>query len=131
MVRPLQQAVSSPLQLVRPLLGRADRFGSLLDEAKCSREVALLASRCLSFVQGSFRTSGGQINDCFATTVSLAAKEVTRRVPIVFVAGSDPVKYGVIQSISNPRGRLTGVASFRTEITPKRFALMKEITISS
>src|SRR3954451_19909296 len=63
MVRPLQQAVSSPLQLVRPLLGRADRFGSLLDEAKCSREVALLASRCLSFVQGSFRTSGGQIND--------------------------------------------------------------------
>src|SRR3954447_6879705 len=63
MVRPLQQAGGSRPPLVRPLLGRADRFRSLLDEAKCSREVALLGSRCLSFVRGSFCTSGGQIND--------------------------------------------------------------------
>ncbi|HKG86384.1 MAG TPA: ABC transporter substrate binding protein, partial [Beijerinckiaceae bacterium] len=60
-------------------------------------------------------------------TVSLAAKEATQRIPIVFIAGSDPVKYGLVESISKPGGRLTGVASFRTEITPKRFALMKEM----
>jgi len=33
----------------------------------------------------------------------------------------------LIQSISHPGDRLTGVASFRTEITPKRFALLKEM----
>src|SRR4051794_6712945 len=52
-----------------------------------------------------FEQGGVDLLVTFATTVSLAAKEVTQRVPIVFVAGSDPVKYGLIQSISNPRGR--------------------------
>jgi ABC-type uncharacterized transport system substrate-binding protein len=37
------------------------------------------------------------------------------------------VEYRLIQSISHPGDRLTGVASFRTEITPKRFALLKEM----
>jgi len=74
-----------------------------------------------------FEKSGADLLVTFATTVSLAAKDATQRVPIVFIAGSDPVKYGLVESISKPGGRLTGVASFRTEITPKRFALMKEM----
>ncbi len=37
------------------------------------------------------------------------------------------MEYRLIQSISHPGDRLTGVASFRTEITPKRFALLKEM----
>ena len=70
---------------------------------------------------------GADLLVTFSTTVSIAAKEVTQRIPIVFVAGSDPVEYRLIQSISHPGDRLTGVASFRTEITPKRFALLKEM----
>jgi putative tryptophan/tyrosine transport system substrate-binding protein len=74
-----------------------------------------------------FEKGGADVLVTFATTVSLAAKEATQQVPIVFIAGSDPVKYGLVESISKPGGRLTGVASFRTEITPKRFALLKEM----
>ena len=77
-----------------------------------------------------FEEAGADLLVTFATTVSLAAKAATEKVPIVFVAGSDPVKYGLVQSISNPGDRLTGVASFGTEITPKRFALLKEIVPS-
>src|SRR3954463_12284554 len=71
----------------------------------------------------AFEKGGADLLVTFSTTVSIAAKEVTQRIPIVFVAGSDPMEYRVVQSISHPGDRLTGVASFRTEITPKRFAL--------
>jgi putative tryptophan/tyrosine transport system substrate-binding protein len=81
----------------------------------------------LKTAAAEFEKSGADLLVTFATTVSLAAKDATQRVPIVFIAGSDPVKYGLVESISKPGGRLTGVASFRTEITPKRFALMKEM----
>ncbi len=78
-----------------------------------------------------FERGGADVLVAFATTVALAAKEATERVPIVFVAGSDPVRYGLVESIAKPGGRLTGSASFRTEITPKRFALLHELLPSA
>src|SRR5215211_6422968 len=81
----------------------------------------------LKIAAAEFERSGGDLLVTFASTVSLAAKEATERIPIVFIAGSDPVKYGLVDGISKPGGRLTGVASFRTEITPKRLALLHEM----
>ena len=61
------------------------------------------------------------------TSVTLAAKRATSRAPIVFVAGSDPVSEGLVNSFAKPGGRVTGVYSFRSELTGKRLEILKEI----
>src|SRR6266705_3871702 len=63
----------------------------------------------------------------FGSAVSLAAKRATTRTPIVFVAGSDPVDVGLVNSFARPEGRLTGVYSFRTDLSGKRLEILKEI----
>src|SRR5215831_2039446 len=41
---------------------------------------------------------------------ALALKKLTSTIPIVFVIGNDPLKVGLVQSISRPEGNVTGVA---------------------
>jgi putative ABC transport system substrate-binding protein len=61
------------------------------------------------------------------TSVSLAVKRATAQVPIVFVAGTDPVAAGLVQSIAKPGGRLTGVHFLSTDLTAKRLEILKEL----
>ncbi len=59
------------------------------------------------------------------TSVTLATRQATARLPIVFYAGSDPVEAGLVQSFRKPGGRLTGVYSRTVDLIPKRFELLK------
>ena len=59
------------------------------------------------------------------TSITLATRQATARVPIVFYAGSDPVVAGLVQSFRKPGGQLTGVYSCTVDLTPKRFELLK------
>jgi putative ABC transport system substrate-binding protein len=62
------------------------------------------------------------------TSVTLAVKQATKTVPIVFYAGGDPVSFGLVESFGKPGGRLTGIYSgFTTDLTAKRLELLKEI----
>jgi putative ABC transport system substrate-binding protein len=62
-----------------------------------------------------------------ATSVSLAAQRATENIPIVFVAGTNPVTVKLVQSIPAPGGRLTGVQFRATDLTGKRLELLREI----
>src|SRR5262245_7111251 len=45
----------------------------------------------------------------FSTSTAVRVKQATKRVPIVFHAGTDPVKIGLVESFRKPGGRLTGL----------------------
>jgi putative ABC transport system substrate-binding protein len=62
-----------------------------------------------------------------ASSVTLAAKRATKRTPIVFYAGTDPVALELVESMPRPGGRLTGVYTRVTEVTGKRLELLREI----
>jgi putative ABC transport system substrate-binding protein len=60
---------------------------------------------------------------------ALAAKRATRTIPIVHVVPGDPVADGLVTSLSNPDGNVTGLtATPSPEIAGKRLELLKEAT---
>jgi putative ABC transport system substrate-binding protein len=60
------------------------------------------------------------------TPATIAAKEATDTIPIVFTAIGEPVGAGVIPTLARPGGNVTGLSAFATELAGKRIELLKE-----
>ena len=56
-----------------------------------------------------------------------AAKEATSSIPIVFVFGVDPIKFGFVRSFSRPGGNITGMSLYTSELQAKRVELLDEL----
>jgi putative tryptophan/tyrosine transport system substrate-binding protein len=61
------------------------------------------------------------------SNAALAAKAATTEIPIVFIAGADPIASGVVGSLNRPDSNVTGWAVITTELGPKRLELVHEI----
>ncbi len=61
------------------------------------------------------------------TPAMLAAKQATREIPIVIAAAGDPVATGLVASLAQPGGNITGTASFATETTGKLLEFIREV----
>jgi len=62
-----------------------------------------------------------------STPAVIAAKKVTKTIPIVFSAVGDPVGAGVVPNLSHPGGNVTGVSLLATELSGKRLEILREI----
>jgi putative ABC transport system substrate-binding protein len=84
--------------------GQADRLPELLADLIRHRVTLIVAS-------------GGFV-------AAKAATAATQSIPILFIAGFDPVKMGLVASINRPGGNATGVSVYTIELLQKRLELL-------
>ena len=58
---------------------------------------------------------------------SFAAKAATKTISTVFLVGTDPVQLGLVTSLSQPSGNMTGINIFNSEIVAKRLELLRDL----
>ncbi len=59
-------------------------------------------------------------------TSAIAAKSATATIPIVFEIGGDPIKLGLVSSLSRPGSNITGVTFLVGTLTEKQFEVLHE-----
>jgi putative ABC transport system substrate-binding protein len=89
----------------RSAKGKLDRFSALAEELVRLKVDVLVAS---------------------STAEALAFKNATKTIPIVFVATTDPVADGLVDSLPRPGANITGTTSVATLLSGKRLELLKE-----
>ena len=87
--------------------GHADRLPAMAADLVRRRVAAIFAA--------------GGINS------TIAAKNATTTIPILFATGGDPVRLGLVSSLARPAGNMTGVSFFNADLTAKALGLLSQI----
>jgi putative ABC transport system substrate-binding protein len=78
----------------------------------------MLAAECLRLKADIIAVS--------TTPATQAAKNATRSIPIVMIALGDPVGTGLVDSLAQPGGNVTGMSMMASDVAAKRLELLKE-----
>jgi putative ABC transport system substrate-binding protein len=71
--------------------------------------------------------SGAVVLVTAGTPATLAAKRAGAAIPIVLVGVDDPVALGVVASLAQPRGNVTGLSLSSSELIATRLQLLREL----
>jgi ABC-type uncharacterized transport system substrate-binding protein len=63
----------------------------------------------------------------FGPPAAHAAQSATATIPMVFAVGTDPVADGLVASLAQPGGNLTGMSNLAVALVPKRLELLTEL----
>src|SRR5262249_47736627 len=63
------------------------------------------------------------------TPPALAAKRQTTTIPIIMAPAADPLRTGLVASLSRPEANVTGVSLYGSEIARKRMEVFKEAVV--
>src|SRR5262245_52767737 len=88
-------------------------------EGRYERLPALVAELIERNVSVLFAAGGVQ--------AALAAKPASAKVPVVFANGSDPLRFGLVESLNRPGGNITGVSFFTATLEAKRLGLLSQL----
>src|SRR5215204_5526436 len=58
---------------------------------------------------------------------NLAVARLTTSIPIVLASGADPVGFGLVRSLANPGGNVTGVSNFSEGLPSKQFEVLTQL----
>jgi putative tryptophan/tyrosine transport system substrate-binding protein len=62
-----------------------------------------------------------------STPANVIATKATKTIPIVFTTSSDPVELGLVASLNQPGGNVTGAVTLNVEVVSKRLELLHEM----
>jgi len=62
-----------------------------------------------------------------STNAALAAKNASRKIPIVFASVADPLANELVTNLARPGGNLTGPSQMSADLSGKRLELLKEV----
>ena len=64
----------------------------------------------------------------YGATATLAAAKATQEIPVAMLIGVDPVRLGLVSSLSRPGGNLTGLTNLSHGLIGKRLELLRELS---
>src|SRR5215469_7351073 len=63
----------------------------------------------------------------FSGDSAQAARQATSTIPIVMDTGGDPIRSGLVASLSQPGGNVTGISLMQMELAAKSLQMLKEV----
>lgn len=119
------RSAQSDAPFVTAFRGGLNKIGGAATNAKIefryaedqSSRLEALARDLIALKPSVIMAGGGAVT-------ALAVKKLTQTTPIVFANGADPVKVGLVHSMSHPEANVTGVDFLATEIVAKRLELL-------